>query len=460
MEEFQSIIDLLQTKDVIDFDCFETETPETPKKEANLSDEEFSDIENTVLELMTEYIHNESIHYSNPDFHENMINDIVNILFEDYKDSGIFDDENEIENIVKTASSLFFEINDIPRRSQFYILPDTSCPPSEKWENEQNLVYGQNNQNNPILANQILQLQSQLQPDQRTKEWYEYRYNLITASSIWKIFSSDAQQNSLIYEKCKPFDMQQNSAIYGSQNTENSLHWGIKYEPLTIMLYEKMNNTKVGEFGCIQHKKYPFLGASPDGINVKPDSDKFGIMVEVKNIVNREITGIPSEAYWIQMQIQMETCDLPECDFIETRFKEYENEEQFYGDTLKPYKGVILYFIKKSLSDYHYEYMPLDIELTKEKIEEWITQKRAELKDNCSLYKTQYWYLDQYSCVLVERNRFWFESAIPKIENFWKTIEKERITGYEHRAPKKRANSFDTENLKNVCIVKLEEFSV
>jgi hypothetical protein len=104
--------------------------------------------------------------------------------------------------------------------------------------------------------------------------------------------------------------------------------------------------------------------------------------------------------------------------------------------------------------------MPLDIELTKEKIEEWITQKRAELKNNCSLYKRQYWYLDQYSCVLVERNRFWFESAILKIENFWRTIEKERITGYEHRSPKKRANSFDTENLKNVCIVKLEEFSV
>jgi len=459
MEDFQSIIDLLQTKDVLDFDCFEIDTPEIPEipeKEANLSTEEFNDIENTVLELMTEYVHNESIHYSNPEFHETMINDIVHILYEDYKDSGIFDDENEIENIVKTASSLFFEINDIPRRSQFYVLPDVS---SEKWENEQNVVSNQNNRNNQTLDNQIQLLKSQLQPDQRTKEWYEYRYNLITASSIWKIFSSDAQQNSLIYEKCRPFDMQ-HSANYGSHNTENSLHWGIKYEPLTIMVYEKENNTKVGEFGCIQHKKYPFLGASPDGINVNPDSEKFGIMVEVKNIVNREITGIPSEAYWIQMQIQMETCDLPECDFIETRFKEYENEEQFYGDSSRKYKGVILYFLKKKTNDFHYEYMPLDIELTKEKIEEWVLEKRAELKDNCNLYKTQYWYMDQYSCVLVERNRFWFESAIPKIENFWRTIEKERVSGYEHRAPKKRANSFDTENLKNVCIVKLEEFSV
>ena len=48
-------------------------------------------------------------------------------------------------------------------------------------------------------------------------------------------------------------------------------------------------------------------------------------MLEVKNIYNREIRGIPKEEYWIQMQIQMETCDLDICDFLETRFLEYFN---------------------------------------------------------------------------------------------------------------------------------------
>ena len=40
------------------------------------------------------------------------------------------------------------------------------------------------------------------------------------------------------------------------------------YEPLT-MLYEAKNDTKIDEFGCIQHPIYDFIGASPDGINVK-----------------------------------------------------------------------------------------------------------------------------------------------------------------------------------------------
>jgi hypothetical protein len=41
----------------------------------------------------------------------------------------------------------------------------------------------------------------------------------------------------------------------------------------------------------------------------------------------------------------------------------------------------------------------------------------------------------------VKRNRKWFSAAVPKIEDAWATIEKERISGYEHRASKKRTRS-------------------
>ena len=34
------------------------------------------------------------------------------------------------------------------------------------------------------------------------------------------------------------------------------------------MHYEFDFNTKVGEFGCKAHVNYPFLRASPDGINI------------------------------------------------------------------------------------------------------------------------------------------------------------------------------------------------
>jgi len=35
------------------------------------------------------------------------------------------------------------------------------------------------------------------------------------------------------------------------------------------------------------------------------------------------------------------------------------------------------------------------------------------------------------------RNKFWFENAIKKIEEVWNIVEKERISGYEHRIAKK-----------------------
>jgi hypothetical protein len=42
-------------------------------------------------------------------------------------------------------------------------------------------------------------------------------------------------------------------------------------------------------------------------------------MLEIKNVVSREITGIPKPEYYVQMQLQMEVCDLEECDFLETK---------------------------------------------------------------------------------------------------------------------------------------------
>ena len=110
------------------------------------------------------------------------------------------------------------------------------------------------------------------------------------------------------------------------------MHWGQKYEPVSVMYYETTFSTKVAEYGCIQHNNYKFLGASPDGIVSDPLLPRFGRMLEIKNIVNRDIDGIPKKEYWIQMQLQMETCDLNECDFLETRFIEYDSYAYFKAD--------------------------------------------------------------------------------------------------------------------------------
>ena len=149
------------------------------------------------------------------------------------------------------------------------------------------------------------------QPDQRTDEWYIFRHKYLTASSIWKVFSTPGSRNQLIYDKCKPLDTNK----YKGFCTDSPMHWGHKYEPVSIMWYEWKYGTTVSDFGCIPHKTIDYVAASPDGINTYPHSDRYGRMLEVKNIVNRDITGIPKPEYWIQMQVQMEVCELNECDF-------------------------------------------------------------------------------------------------------------------------------------------------
>ena len=124
---------------------------------------------------------------------------------------------------------------------------------------------------------------------------------------------------------------------------------------------------------CIPDQNYYYLGASPDGINVDEKSPRFGRMLEVKNIVNREISGIPKKEYWVQMQMQMGVCQLNECDFLETRFYQYETKDEFYSDgdfnTSEDgkMKGIFIYFIKDGKPYYEYP----RIGLTKNEFQKW-----------------------------------------------------------------------------------------
>ena len=66
-----------------------------------------------------------------------------------------------------------------------------------------------------------------------------------------------------------------------------------------------------------------------------------------------------------------------------------------------------------------------------------------------------YWYLDQYSCVLVKRNQEWFDIAVQDMEALWLTVVEERIIGCEHRKPKKRETNKG--GMRGCMVVKLDE---
>ena len=272
---------------------------------------------------------------------------------------------------------------------------------------------------------------------QRSNEWILFRQNHITASNLWKILFSDKSRNQFIYEKCQQQSNQSNQYdISEFVNIESPMHWGQKYEPLSIKIYEHIYNTKIKEYGCIPHNTIPFLAASPDGINVDPGNPRNGRMLEVKNVYSRIIDGIPKMEYWIQVQIQLEVCNLNECDFLETKFKEYIDEEEYKNDTQVKYKGVLLMF--NDNSKIKYIYSPINCE----NYNEWQENVMNDSNMNMNMHwiSTIYWKLDIISCVLILRNKKWFDSILSKLESTWNVIQTEgRNNTYGHRLPIKKA---------------------
>jgi putative phage-type endonuclease len=270
---------------------------------------------------------------------------------------------------------------------------------------------------------------------QRTEEWFSLRHNLLTATAIGSLFGSLSKVNEVIYEKCRPMMAKMPLSLYDTR------HWGVRYEPVSRAIYEFLYKTKVEEFGCLVHPDYDFIGASPDGINMDPwNRERFGRLLEIKNVVSREITGEPLDEYWIQMQIQMEVCDLETCDFVETRIKEFLNKDDYIlKRDVYDLTGVILHFMD-GLENY-YVYHPVGVK-GYQSMDKWIEKEIEKRKNTHSFVGPLYWYLEEFSCVVVPRCRAWFGWAEPKIRQIWETILKERVNGYEHRKPCKRIPSF------------------
>ena len=429
------ISELENLEDVMDTLVFEDEP--------TIFTEEYAlELFETAFKLMYEYIYENPTIVSEPNFDEILLDEIKEIFYVQLEEQINKSDyiEDDLNDLLDVALNIFIATFHLDKPSE-----NNSVEPPDKSE-----------ENNDIVEKKIQMLRNIPQPLQRTPEWYVFRWNLITASNAWKAFESQPTINQLIYEKCQPIKSQENNDEEKTKmvNVNTPLHWGQKYEPLSILLYERDYNAQVEDFGCIQHPKYKFLGASPDGIIVNKNSNRFGRMLEIKNVVSREITGIPKKEYWIQMQLQMEVCDLNECDFLETKFIEYPDRHSYESDTRVvdgspnnddtissdgKHKGIIIYFHTKEGKPF-YIYKPLNLTTSKQ-ILEWeedaISLYQSD-KYNYTFLKFIYWKLEVFSCVLVLRKREWFEQNVHQLENVWKTIEEERLSGYEHRAPNKK----------------------
>jgi hypothetical protein len=182
-------------------------------------------------------------------------------------------------------------------------------------------------------------------------------------------------------------------------------------------------------------------------------------MLEIKNVVSREITGIPKMEYWIQMQLQMEVCDLNECDFLETKFVEYLSQEEYLLDDDVQYKGIILQFLNGDLP--YYIYAPFGLtDISSREYQEWESSKFRE-NENLEFITTLYWKLEKISCILVLRNKLWFNSIVNNIENFWKILIEEKESGkyLERKKNKRKYQQLDNKQMSDFpnsgCLIKL-----
>jgi putative phage-type endonuclease len=435
--------DLEELHDIMDTLVFEDES-------TIFTEEHAIEVVETAFHLMEEFMNENPTAISEPNFHDNLLEEIKEIFYIQMEDHILDSDyiEDDMNDLLEDAFNIYI--------TTFH--PERSLKNDNDDDDDDKLSEIDEEETN-IIEQKIKHLRELPQPVQRTPEWYQFRWNLITASNAWKAFETQSTINQLIYEKCQPlkdFTIEPVDEEVKMVNTNTTLHWGQKFEPLSVMMYEHIYNSTVEDFGCIQHPIYKFIGASPDGIIIKSETGRYGRMLEIKNIVNRVINGIPKKEYWIQMQLQMEVCDLDECDFLETKFIEYPDYQSYKNDsslasfngeefnsysTTKDgsYKGIITHFYTSEGTPY-YEYMPLNL-WTPDDISNWedsIIQKYESEPYKYTFLKFIYWKLEKLSCVLVLRNKEWFKNNVGQLEKVWKIIEEERITGFEHRAPVRR----------------------
>ena len=273
------------------------------------------------------------------------------------------------------------------------------------------------------LKNQVIRLHNIFQPEQKSKEWYEMRSNMLTASDWGTILGENHYSNSneVLKKKCGQDNFMTNAAM----------QWGNKYEDVAVLVYEYRNNVKVLEFGCLRHPFIEFLGASPDGIT------KDGIMLEIKCPTSRKITGIPPSYYWCQVQGQLEVCELDRCDFLECSFKEYSSEEEYlldnYAYNLNKFggeKGLIAEFYNKETKTFKYYYS--SVCLFGKEMDQWKIDIVNKYKTDDMLFSCfSYWYLEEVSCVPIYRNQEWFNTSKVELEIFWNKVLKYRELGLD-----------------------------
>jgi hypothetical protein len=292
-----------------------------------------------------------------------------------------------------------------------------------------------------LTTTQLTRLTDKPQVVQHSADWYMQRRNRLTASEFAQIL--DGRRGALLRSKTDPAaavperPAKPPVAIAQEDGNMVATSWGHRFEPVTRDIYE-LEVAGVGTvcdtLGRFTHATIPWLSASPDGLVMR--GPLAGRLVEIKSPKTRQPGEFVPTEYYVQMQIQMEVCDLDAVDFVEAQFEQRPvwfgidathadqplTEEDMTAVTNARWKGRIeVYGHFEDVETWQYRYTT-----PAEDLEDAMFTK--PVPTGLPLLESSVWWLRGWYQRTVLRNPTWW-SAIgsPAATLFWSEVESLRL---------------------------------
>lgn len=274
------------------------------------------------------------------------------------------------------------------------------------------------------------------QPEQKSVEWLTKRESYITASVVAVALNKNKYKSYIesLFESSGIFP-----AFVGNEATL----FGEKYEPVATKIYELDHNiicdeyikeSRVYESAFIPSSdpRYFYIGGSPDGIVLEKTIrnghiTRDGYLIEIKCPFRRWPKGNVPEHYWMQMQIQLEVCDLERGYFVDFKIREYDD---FVDILTYRYeycnKGAVINintpigFSKKGepIANVTNYYSPIfTYQDSETDVLNWVKQTIKE--KNIDNYSVSYYIVAKKYYTEVIRDRAWLNSNSAQIYKYW-----------------------------------------